>query len=153
MNPNPPAEPIRESDLHAYVDDQLPEARRLEVEAYLPDHPEDAARVDAWRRDAEELRALLDPVAHEAIPIRIPASRPRAALWRPYATAAAIAIVSATAGWMSRGVMDASGGTDRNVAMAKAPAFAQRAAVAHVVYTPDARRPVEVGADQREQLV
>jgi anti-sigma factor RsiW len=44
-------------------------------------------------------------------------------------------------------------GIDRSVAMAHAPAFAQRAAVAHVVYTPDARRPVEVGADQREQLV
>jgi anti-sigma factor RsiW len=153
MNPNPPVEPIRESDLHAYVDDQLPETRRLEVDAYLRDHPEDAARVAAWRRDGEELRALLDPVAHEAIPMRIPASQPRAARWRPYATAAAIAIVSVTAGWMGRGAMEGPADIDHNVAMARAPAFAQRAAVAHVVYTPDARRPVEVGADQRDQLV
>ena len=33
------------------------------------------------------------------------------------------------------------------------PAFARRAAVAHVVYSPDARRPVEVGADQEQALV
>ena len=31
--------------------------------------------------------------------------------------------------------------------------FAQRAAVAHAVYSPEVRRPVEVGADQEQQLV
>ena len=31
--------------------------------------------------------------------------------------------------------------------------FAQRAAIAHVVYSPDVRRPVEVGADQEQALV
>ena len=31
--------------------------------------------------------------------------------------------------------------------------FAHRAAVAHVVYSPDVRRPVEVGADQEQALV
>ena len=31
--------------------------------------------------------------------------------------------------------------------------FAQRAAIAHVVYSPDVRRPVEIGADQEQALV
>jgi len=46
----------RDLHLHAYVDDQLDTAARAEVEAWLRDHPEDAARVAAWRRDAAALR-------------------------------------------------------------------------------------------------
>lgn len=148
----PPSQPIAEADLHAYVDGQLTEARRLEVETHLREHPEDAARVAAWARDNEALRALLAPVASEAIPIRIPASRPAASRWRPYAAAASIALVSASVGWFSRGIVGQPAATDTRAA-AHAPAFAQRAAVAHVVYSPDKRRPVEVGADQHDQLI
>jgi anti-sigma factor RsiW len=35
----------------------------------------------------------------------------------------------------------------------KVSAFARQAAIAHVVYSPDVRRPVEIGAEQEEQLV
>lgn len=147
-----PPQPIAEADLHAYVDGQLAEARRLEVEAHLRAHPEDAARVAAWARDNEALRAHFGAVAGEAIPMRIPASRPASSRWRPYAAAAAIALVSAGTGWFSRGALEAPAGIDGRIAT-HAPAFAQRAAVAHAVYSPDARRPVEVGADQREQLI
>ena len=39
------------------------------------------------------------------------------------------------------------------VTMTSAAGFAQRAAVAHAVYSPDVRRAVEVGADHEDQLV
>lgn len=147
-----PSAPIREEDLHAYVDGQLPEARRLAVEAHLRDHPEDAARVAAWARDNEALREWLAPVAREAIPMRIPTTRPAAA-WRPYALAASLAIVSATAGWFARGALQAPLGADGIAAAHAAPPFARRAAVAHVVYSPEVRRPVEVGAEHEDQLI
>ena len=51
---------ILEAELHAYVDGELPADRRKAVEAWLALHPDDAARVDAWRRQAEEIRAGLD---------------------------------------------------------------------------------------------
>src|SRR5215210_2282404 len=40
-------DPIAETDLHGYVDDQLDIARRLEVQDYLAHHPDIAARVMA----------------------------------------------------------------------------------------------------------
>jgi len=150
--------PVTEADLHAYADGQLPEAHRLQVEAFLAGRPEDRARVDAWMQDNVALRARLDPVLDEPIPVRLPlALRSRVFPWRQLATAASIALVSAGAGWLSRGMLHepapqplAGIGVDRGQSMA---GFARRAAVAHVVYSPDVRRPVEVGADQEDQLV
>ena len=52
-------ETIRDDELHAWLDGQLSAARRAEVEAWLCAHPRDAARVEAWRRDGEALRAAL----------------------------------------------------------------------------------------------
>jgi anti-sigma factor RsiW len=64
-----------EHELHAYVDGRLAPARRMEIQAWLDAHPGRAEEVDAWKRDAEALRALsadaaawptnpaLDPVA------------------------------------------------------------------------------------------
>jgi anti-sigma factor RsiW len=38
---------VTEADLHAYVDGVLPLARAAEVEAYLAERPEEAARLAA----------------------------------------------------------------------------------------------------------
>lgn len=151
--------PVTEADLHAYVDGQLPEARRLQVEAWLASRPEDQARVQGWRRDAEALRTLLDPVLGESIPVRMPLTPGRYALpLRQFALAASIAFVSASLGWLAHGTFInpqmSSSGAQLAVAQPQDVAgFARRAAVAHVVYSPDVRRPVEVGADQEEQLI
>jgi len=150
--------PIAEADLHAYADGQIPEARRQVIEAYLAARPDEAARVNAWKRDNESLRTLLDPVLNEPIPVRLPlAPSTRVLPWRQFAMAASIAFVSASAGWLMRGAQTvesapsyASVAIDEKQAVA---VFARRAAVAHVVYSPDVRRPVEIGADQEEQLV
>ena len=150
--------PVTEADLHAYADGQLPEAQRSKVEAFLAGRPEERARVDAWVQDNQALRALLDPVLDEPIPVRLPLAPGRRVLpWRQCAMAAAIALVSAGAGWLSRGMLHepapqplAGIGVDQRQSMA---GFARRAAVAHVVYSPDVRRPVELGADQEDQLV
>ncbi len=46
-----------EADIHAYVDGRLDEAARQAVELYLARHPERAAEIEAWRKDAQLLRA------------------------------------------------------------------------------------------------
>ena len=44
--------PVRDDELHAWLDGQLPAQRRAEVEDWLRAHPRDAERVEGWRRDA-----------------------------------------------------------------------------------------------------
>lgn len=54
-------DPITESDLAAYVDDELDAMRRVEVEAHLARNPEDAARIMADLRDRDALREAFGP--------------------------------------------------------------------------------------------
>ena len=50
---------VSEDDLHAYIDNQLDVAQRVEVAAYLAKRPEEAARVMADLRSRDELRMAL----------------------------------------------------------------------------------------------
>jgi len=43
---------VSEEELNAYVDNELPADRRSVVEAWLSTHPDDAARVAAWRKQS-----------------------------------------------------------------------------------------------------
>ena len=72
--------PIGEDDLQAYVDDRQSEVRRSEVDAYLADHPELAARLAEDRDQRETLGRQLAGKFSEPIPPRHPGSvrrRPR----------------------------------------------------------------------------
>lgn len=62
--------PIGEDDLQAYVDDRQSEVRRSEVDAYLADHPELAARLAEDRDQRETLRRQLAGKFTEPIPSR-----------------------------------------------------------------------------------
>lgn len=150
--------PITEADLHAYVDEQLPAARRREVEAYLADRPDEMQRVESYRAQKRELRALFDPVLDETLPQRVMhAARPRTP-WTSQRLAAgiAIALISGAAGWTLRGEMPMPGaGAPPQGASSHAAAssFVMRAAVAHAVFSADQRRAVEIDAAHEDQLV
>lgn len=144
---------ISEAQLHALADGVLPEAQRAAVDAYLRAHPQDAARVDAWREQNRQLRALFDPVLDEAVPPHlVQAASPPAAngAWQRHAMQAAAAIVLVIAGgaggWLLRG-------GDSETASASPISLARSAAIAHAVYTPEVRHPVEVGVEQEAHLV
>ncbi|MDD5323792.1 MAG: anti-sigma factor [Polaromonas sp.] len=146
--------PITEADLHAYVDRQLPVPRRVEIERFMASRPDERRRVLAWQRQSELLQTWLDPVLCEPLPLRLPL-KPEAAAWpwRGLAAGIALAVVSASSAWFVRGALDSDGTRLASVNSGRLTGFARRAAVAHVVYSPDARRPVEVGADQEQALV
>lgn len=132
-----------ETELHAYVDGALDAQTRLEVEAYLAQNPADAERVAAYAAQREALHGRYDAVLVEPLPetMRVaPRRRARfglAALW----LAVGIAI-----GWFAAQVVPPS-------APARAASLPRQAAIAHAVYAPEVRHPVEVGADQQEHLV
>ena len=139
--------PVIEADLHAYVDGLLPEARHAEIEAYLATHTEEAQRVRAWGEQNRALRDLYNPTLAEPVPARM---RRAALFYRAqrvlrYAAVVAWFAVGGVAGWYLH-AYNATSSVDTM-------AFARQAAVAHAVYSPEVRHPVEVGADQESHLV
>ncbi|SPU50082.1 transmembrane regulator [Bordetella trematum] len=150
--------PITEDDLHAWVDGQLDPARTDALRAYLADHPEQARRVQAWQAQRLALRARFAGVLDEPIPDRLrqAASPPRTVrasqgLWR-LAASLLIALAGGVLGWGLRAQWPQPP-LLANAAPNTAGAFALRAAVAHTVFVPDLRRPVEISADHEDQLV
>src|SRR2546423_9342626 len=61
---------VSEEELHAYVDGQIAGGECAAVEKWLESHPEDAARVAAWRAQADAIRARYGAVAGEPGPPR-----------------------------------------------------------------------------------
>jgi anti-sigma factor RsiW len=145
---------VHEADLHAYADERLDAARQAEVEAWLSEHPDDAERVAEWKRLGQGMRELYDPVLGEKIPAALEHAGRGGLAQRAFARGVAIAaswlVVGAAlgglAGWQLRGA-------PLPAAPAEAIGMAKRAAVAHAVYSPEVRHPVEVGADQEQHLV
>jgi anti-sigma factor RsiW len=142
---------VNEHDLQAYADGKLPEERRAAVAAWLAAHPEDAERIESYRRLAEELRSTYGPVLDEPVPERL-----RHALRAPRARRVALvamwvalgAVLGGIAGWQLHATQPVVA-----VPMDSAALLARRAAVAHATYSPEVRHPVEVGADQEAHLV
>ncbi|HEX8956200.1 MAG TPA: anti-sigma factor, partial [Burkholderiaceae bacterium] len=139
-------------------DGLLPAERRAEVERHLAAHAEDARRVQAWRAQNAALRATFNPILTEPLPPQLASQfKPKAAnsgrYWLQIAAAFAIALVSGSGGWM----LHAPSVQEPHLTLPIRPdgslALAHQAAIAHVVYSPEVTRPVEIGAEQEDQLV
>ena len=163
--------PISESDLHAYVDNVLPESLRTEVDDYLASHPDEADRLQAYQAQNLALKELFNPMLDEPIPDNLLAlaAKPETVIpqedflrgavnaqkrsifsrWSLDRIAAGllIAVVSGVSGWLAHGQYQPP------VRSAQVVPLPRQAAVAHVVFSPDVRRPVEVRAEQEDQLV
>lgn len=142
---------VNEDDLHAFVDGTLSDARRLEVEAWLAAHSADAERVQAFAAQNQSLHAAFDSVLNEPLPIHLVRASRRLPVRTPYkAVAAAMALVAS--GLVGYGV-----GVERSMEsiqpMAAAQPLVRDAAIAHAVFTPEVRHPVEVEAADAEHLV
>jgi anti-sigma factor RsiW len=144
--------------LSAWLDGEIEGAECTRVQAWLQENLDDAARVRLWAADRDALRARFSPSLDEAVPERL-----AQAVWRrserrafalglwPQAAAAVLLLAAGVGiGALWRG----------NVArepLSAAARWTQRAALAHAVYAPEERHPVEVNvregdaARQREQ--
>lgn len=142
---------LDEKALHAYVDGALDEAESPGVETWLAEHPEDAARVHAYRAQNAGLHELFDSVLDEPLPAPIKAvaaggRRARTVSWMRVAAAIALFALGGATGWGLHGI-----GSDG--ALSAEPGFVRRAVGAHIVYVSEVRHPVEVGGDQEAHLV
>jgi len=100
-----PAEP----ELHAYVDGELDDARRAQIDALLPTHPELARQIEQIRLAAQQLRASMPAPAHADTPARLDPFRIHRALRdqsrRHVAMAASLVLalgIGGVGGWQTR---------------------------------------------------
>lgn len=150
--------PPDEAELHAYVDGRLDAARREAVAAHLAADVEADRAVRAWTAQKQALRALHADLLQEPAPSplvqaaqQLHSRSSRLAHWQRLGGMAAAVLVAFGLGWAGHARWTAP-----QVA-ATAPravqAFAAQAVVAHAVYAPEVRHPVEVDATQQQHLV
>lgn len=138
--------PPSDERLSAWLDGELPPAEAALVEAWLHQHPEEAARVRLWAADRDALRARLGPVADEPVPEALAATvwRREASSSRAWRWAAVLAVFVLGAGAGAGGVWQWQADRQARAAAQVPGGWVQRAAVAHAVYVPEQRHPVEV---------
>jgi anti-sigma factor RsiW len=141
---------VSEDELHAYVDGGLAAERRGAIESWLATHPEDDAKVAAWRKQAALIQARYGAVVDEKIPPQLDIARMacrRRNGWIALASAAALAtfVAGGIVGWMVRGV--------ETPARSSLTQFTTDALEAYRLYVVEVRHPVEVPGDQRPHLV
>lgn len=130
-----PVDPITETDLQAYVDEQLDVPRRIEVEAWLSHNPTAAARIMSDLRTRDELRlALADRPNFARIATGDAARRLERGLLRDrllnrLGRIAALIAVGAL-GWLAHGRLE-NGPIGDVIASTPPPAFVQDAVMAH----------------------
>jgi anti-sigma factor RsiW len=134
-----------DAQLSAWLDGELNVEASAHIDAWLRDHPEDAAQVRLWAADRDALRARFDPTLDEPVPERLLAvvregdRRSWVGGWARAAMAAGLvaggALLGAGVAWQT---------APPGFAQFGRPNWTHRAAVAHVVYAPEVRHPVEV---------
>ena len=134
---------VSEEDLHAYVDGQIAGGDCAAVEKWLENHPEDAARVAAWRAQADAIRARYGAVASEPVPRRFDVAKLARGdrRWSRLASAAALLafVAGGAAGWSGRDVWEGTG---------PPRVVTTEAFEAHRLYIAEVRHPIEVKAGE-----
>ena len=164
MDPRPSDKPTLD-ELHALLDGQLPVAARAAVQARAAADPASRETLAAWQAQRDALRELHRSLLDEAIPETLLAAahhsarvrQQREGWWRWGGMAASVTMAFAL-GWLAHGGWSGarSGDTGQTLAASQNRAgreFVRQAALAHAVYAPEQRHPVEVAASQQDHLV
>lgn len=143
-----------ETDIHRLIDGELTPEDAAQVSAWIEADAARKAQADAYRLQAALLHLRFDALLNEPVPPRLLAAaelKPAAndSRFLRVAGQAVFALVCVGAGWLGHIWLGANAGAGGDLS-ARLP---QRAAIAHAVYAPEVRHPVEVGADQEAHLV
>jgi anti-sigma factor RsiW len=128
--------PISEEELPAYLDGELPNARRAAVEDYVREHPDTARRLEAYRADSAAIARMFSRVHPAPVQRQSSVAAPRrrfsAVPWGQLAAAVLILVAGAAAGWLGRDRLD-NANMDR---------LAHHAAAAHLILEGPGVRPL-----------
>jgi anti-sigma factor RsiW len=142
--------PISEDDLHAWADRRLDASRRAEIDRWLDAHPEARTQAEQWRAQNAAFHHAYDALLEQPVPARLLESV------KTQGTSLRFSLlrVAAVLAWMVLGGVIGFALRDAmapgNAAMASLP---RQAAIAHAVFSPEVRHPVEVAAAQEAHLI
>lgn len=146
----------------------MPPAQAQALREQLRDDEEAQATLAHWQAQRQRLHDLHQDLLHAPVPdallaaaLRATDRREQQAQWWRWGGMAASVLLAFVLGWTGRsqwpaglpGKKLATGQGATLVAAEPAQRFAQQASVAHAVYQPEVRHPVEVTAAQQDHLV
>ena len=147
--------------INALVDAKLSPTEQASAIARLGGNAEALETLNAWQAQREALRALHRPLLDEPIPDTLLSAARRGQQrhqqldqWWRWGGMAAAVMLAFGVGWFSKGQLGDSFG--QQLALNKAPTtqtFIHQASLAHAVFSPEVRHPVEVTAAQQDHLV
>ena len=141
-----------EHDLHAYVDEELDDETRLEVEKWIAANPEQMEKTEHWKLQRQMLKAEFDPVIGERIPSQLASplkrmlNKRKYPFWNKIAASFLLFALGVSVGW--GGNYFYSGSTTQQARWSE---LAVQAVSAHLVFTQDKGRPVEIRANSQGQ--
>jgi anti-sigma factor RsiW len=152
-----------EEALHALLDGRLPADARAALERHLAQDAQARATLQAWQKQDEALRKLHAAVLSEPVPPTLLATAQRTQDARQqvrqagrWGGMAASLLLAFGLGWLAHGRLPGLGASDAldpRLAQQPWPDFIRQATLAHAVYVPEVRHPVEVDATQEAHLV
>jgi len=136
-----------EAELQAYVDKQLDDARRTQIDHWLEENPEEAATLVHYRAQNQALHDAFEPLLSRPAHDRFrKVDRVRQDTSRIWQIAAVLAlIVGAGGGWAANDFFNAGSNAEQ--------ALARDGMHAHRVYEVEVRHAVEVPANEEKHLV
>lgn len=152
--------PVTDQEVQAYADDELEPARRAVVARYLEEHPDAARKVEAIAEQTTLVRAATAPLLDRTIPHHLSVARlfeaeqrfsrrfritPGGSWSRIAAAFVAAFLLGAASGW------GLHAGSDKTLNRIRP--LVEEAAETYAVYEPDRLHPVEIGAENRDDLM
>jgi anti-sigma factor RsiW len=156
--------PLTEDECHALADGQVEPGAMAALQSRLSTDPDGQARLAQWQRQRVALRSLYAEVPDEVVPPALVKAAKNAGAayegasqgWRMGGMAAGV-VLAFGAGWLANASWQGSGAFQPTVPkMAGAQLehdFVRQASLAHSVYVPEVRHPVEVSALEQAHLV
>lgn len=154
-----PDHSVPEAELHALLDGRLDARERADIQRRLALDPQASATLQAWQRQRDALRSLHGDVLAEPVPASLVAAagqvqhaHQQVQQWSRWGGMAASVALAFGLGWFTHGQQQGSAAASL-ARQQPAREFVHQAALAHAVYVPEVRHPVEVSSAQEEHLV
>ena len=145
-----PKHALSDQELHALVDGQATPDDLAALRTRMADDPHAQTRFAQWQRQRDTLQRLHAEVLSEPVPTALlqaaqagKSVRATGNHWWRYGGMAASVVMAFGAGWL----------TNANWQKMSGHEFVHQAVLAHAVYTPEVRHPVEVSAQEQQHLV